>query len=207
VPERLKRFPARSFSGGRSSMALAVVVLMIVTAAHLGAQPSQAHEMPNLDIVTVWKIVNTAIFAAFLAFLIAKYGPKFFQARSLAIQKAIEEATGLKIEAEFRHSEIDRKMASLPEEINKLRAQEALERERAHEIFRQETESAIAHIWHNAQAEIEACRQEGMRRVRRRTAELALQVAERRIRERFRDAEPQEFVDEFLHLVQRGKAR
>jgi F0F1-type ATP synthase membrane subunit b/b' len=183
-----------------------VLPLLVVAAVHLGAQPTQAQERTQLDVVTKWKIANTALFAAFLGFLIWKYAPAFFNARSEAIQKAIEEATGLKIEAEFRYSEIDRKMARLPEEIRKLRAQEATERERDHQRFRHETEAGMAHIRHTAQAEIEGYRQEGMRRTRRRTADHALRFAERRIREGLGAHEPQESVEDFLHLVDRGKA-
>jgi F-type H+-transporting ATPase subunit b len=178
----------------------------MAAAPHLGAQPSQAQETTRLDVVTIWKIVNTTIFFAFLGFLAWKYVPDFFNARSLAIQKAIEEATGLRIEAEFRYSEIDRKMATLPDAIRGLRAQEAAERERDHQRFRHETEGAMAHIRHNAQAEMEGYRLEGIRQVRRRTADQALQFAERRIRERLGANEPQEFVEDFLHLVARGKA-
>ena len=94
-----------------------------------------------MDAVTRWKIANTLIFAIGLGYLIAKYAPAFFNARSGEIQKAIQDATGLKIEAEFRSSEIDRKMAGLAEEVKKLRQQYADELEREHERFRHETEA------------------------------------------------------------------
>ena len=42
---------------------------------------------------------------------------QFFNARSADIQKAIQEATGLKMNADLRYSEIDRKMANLSSEV------------------------------------------------------------------------------------------
>ncbi|MGH9618733.1 MAG: hypothetical protein ACRD45_03340, partial [Bryobacteraceae bacterium] len=121
-------------------------LLFAAAALHLSAQPAAGLSV-GLDSVSWLKIFNTGLFFAFLAWLIYKYAPKFFQARSLVIQKAIEEATGLKIEAEFRHSEIDRKMATLPEEVRKLRARETAERQRDHRRFQRETEGAMAHVW------------------------------------------------------------
>ncbi|MGH9583739.1 MAG: hypothetical protein ACRD4O_12455 [Bryobacteraceae bacterium] len=180
---------------------LLVGLLLAVAAPHLGAQPAEAQGTSRLDMVTVWKLVNTAIFFGFLAWLIYKYAPAFFGARSLAIQKAIEEATGLKIEAEFRYSEIDRKMATLPDEIRRLRVLDAAERERDHRRFQRETEGSVAHVWRNAHAEIEAYWQQGTRRVKQRTADLALQFAEQHIPEHLDARESERSVRDVLHLV------
>lgn len=179
-----------------------LALLFAAAALHLGAQPVESHET-GLDSVSWLKFFNTGLFFAFLGWLIYKHAPKFFQARSLTIQKAIEEATGLKIEAEFRHSEIDRKMATLPEEIRKLRAQESAERQRDHRRFQRETENAIAHVWRNAEAEIEAYWLQGMRRVKERTAELALQFAEQHVPERLGPRESEQSVRDVIHLVGR----
>ncbi|MGH9625278.1 MAG: ATP synthase F0 subunit B [Bryobacteraceae bacterium] len=176
-------------------------LLFSTAALHLSAQPAAAGGSPGPDTVSLLKIFNTGLFFAFLAWLIYKYAPKFFQARSLAIQKAIEEATGLKIEAEFRHSEIDRKMATLPEEVRQLRARETAERQRDHRRFQRETEGAMAHVRRNAQAEIEAYWLQGMRQVKERTADLALQFAEQHVPERIGPRESEESVRDVIHLV------
>jgi F0F1-type ATP synthase membrane subunit b/b' len=178
-------------------------LFLLAAAHHAAAQVPTPQETAVMDVVTRWKIANTAIFAIGLGYLIAKYAPAFFNARSAEIQKAIQDATGLKIEAEFRSSEIDRKMASLAEEVKKLRQQYAGEMEREHERFRRETEAEIEHIHHNVAAEIQALRLEGTRELRRYTAQLALEQAERRLRDRA-VLEPQDdFVRDFIHLVER----
>ena len=168
------------------------------------AQLPTAQETAQLDAVTIWKIANTIIFAIGLGYLIAKYAPEFFKARSAEIQKAIHDATGLKIEAEFRSSEIDRKMAGLADEVKKLRQQYAEELEREHERFRQETQAELEHIERNIAAEIEAFRLEGARQVRRHTAQLALASAERRLQERLASGPQDPFVRSFVHLVEQG---
>lgn len=178
-------------------------MLVLAAAPHAFAQESQ-QENVALDAVTRWKIANACIFVIGLGFLFWKYAPAFFNARSADIQKAIQDATGLKIEAEFRYSEIDRKMATLADEVKRLRRQSAAEMEREHQRFRHDTEMEIEHIYRNVAAEIDAFQNEGTRQIRRHTAQLALNLAERQLQDRFRSDEPAEFLQDFVHLVERG---
>lgn len=168
-------------------------------------QETRQQETAALDVVTRWKIANTIIFVIGLGYLMAKFAPAFFNARSADIQKAIQDAMGLKIEAEFRYSEIDRRMATLAEEVKKLRQQAAAEMEREHATWRHDTEREIEHMNREVAAEIDAFRKEELREIRRHTANAALQLAERRMRERFASAEPRNFLDDFVHLVEQGK--
>lgn len=178
--------------------------VLILGSPHVLAQET-AQETAVLDAVTRWKIINTAIFVIALGYFLWKYAPAFFNARSADIQKAIKDATGLKMEAEFRYSEIDRKMATLAEEVKKMRAEAAVELERDHERFRHEAQIEIGHIQHNVSAEIEAFRQEGIIQIRQHTARLAMERAERRLQERLSSGERDDSVENFIHLVERGK--
>lgn len=180
------------------------VLLLLIAASPVFAQETP-QQTAILDAVTRWKIINTILFVIGLGWLLAKYAPAFFNARSADIQKAIQDATGLRIEAEFRHSEIDRKMATLADEIKRMREHAAADMERAHQRFRHETQLEIEHIHHNTQAEIEALRKEGADQVRRHTALLALNDAERRLRDRFATEDSTPLIDDFIRLVQRGK--
>ncbi len=184
-------------------------LLFISGSIHAFGQQSQsqqqADETAALDRVGKWKLINTALFAAGMAWLLAKYAPGFFNARSSDIQKAIQDATGLKIEADFRYSEIDKKMANLAGEINKIRAQADIEMEREHKRIQHQTELEVARIHQSAPNEIEALRQEAANRVQLQTARIALEMAERRLQERFAQGEPGNPVDDFIRLIERGK--
>ena len=186
-------------------LGLRVSLFFLLSAAlAAAAQVYSPEQRSALDTVTIWKVVNTAIFAIGLGWIIAKYAPRFFNARSADIQKAIQDATGLKIEADFRYSEIDRKMATLSEEVKRIRDEAAIEMEREHERIRRATEFELQQIHARSMAEIDALRGEGVRQVRQRTAHLALALAERRLRERAGAVEPSLF-DDFIHLVERSK--
>ena len=186
-------------------VALWAVLLLVTGAPHASAQESSAQETALLDRVGPWKIINFALFAIGLGLLLAKYAPAFFNARSADIQKAIRDATGLKMDADLRYSEIDRKMATLAQEVKRLRDEAAGEMEREHNRVRQDTAGGIERIHHNVMAEIEAFRQEGMRKVRRQTARAALELAERRIESRGGSGEQDHLLAEFIHLVEQGR--
>jgi F0F1-type ATP synthase membrane subunit b/b' len=165
-------------------------------------QVAQEDEQSGIE---KWKLVNTAIFVLLLGFGVYKFAPKFFQARSLDIQKAIKDATGLKIDADFRYSQIDKKMANLPDEVARLKAEAAAEMEREHQRVKDETAEEIAHIVHNADYEIEWLRAEGAQQVKQHTANLALGLAERRLQAYFAQAGDKNNVDDFATLVGSGK--
>ena len=168
-------------------------------AAHGGGERAEPADLGP------WKLVNTGIFAVALGWFLVKYSPRFFNARSSDIQKAIQDATGLKIQADFRSSEIDRKMATLDDAVRHMRDQAKVEMEREHERIRRDTEEQISHMRDNASNEVEGLRKEGQIRVKIHVAELALDLAERRLRDRFSRGEPGQLTDDFIHLVEQGK--
>ena len=184
---------------------LAVFAALLLAAPPLCHAQESKSETAALDSVTRWKVINTLIFAGGLAWFLAKAGPRFFNARSSDIQKAIKDATGLKIEADFRYSEIDKKMATLPQEVEKLRAQGRQEREREQARVVEETRTEVERIQAHAALEVDALRKEAAGRVQLHTAQLALGLAERRLQNRFANGEPAGLTDDFLRLIERGR--
>lgn len=152
-----------------------------------------------------WHLINTGLFALGLGWALWKLAPGFFNARSADIQRAIKEATGLKLEADLRYSEIDRKMATLPEAVKKLKEQGALEMEREHRRRQDETAREIKRIEEASAAEVEGLRNDALRQARQRTARTALQLAEHRLAERISSSSNDELLQDFVHLVERGK--
>lgn len=184
------------------SLAFGCALLLFGNVSSANAQSSQ--EYSAIDRLTPLRWANWLIFAAGLGYLIYRYGPPFFNARSADIQKAIQEATGLKLQGDFRRSEADKKMATLPAEIEKVRRQNEESLAREHERVLRETEAEIQHIHANIAAEISALRLEGAQRLRRHTAESAIALAERRLRDRL-VSEPDNFVPDFLQAVERDR--
>jgi len=178
-------------------------LMLCVGAHHAAAQePKEQAAEPAGDMK--WKIINTALFVIGVGYLISRSAPAFFNARSADIQKAIKDATGLKIEADFRYSEIDRKMATLTDEVKRMRAQSAIEMDREHERIRRDTAFEIQRLQQNVSAELEAFRKEGIRKIRQQTAQAALALAERQLRDRLAGGDSYDQVHDFVQLVERG---
>jgi F-type H+-transporting ATPase subunit b len=186
-------------------LSICVALALFAGGLQAVAQESQHGDEAAANSIGKWKLINTALFAALVAWFLAKNGPRFFNARSTDIQKAIQDATGLKIEADFRYSEIDKKMATLADEVARIREQGKVQMDREHERFRLQTEQEIDRLRQNASNEIDALRQEAANRVRRETAELAIGSAERRLKDRFGQGEQDGLVGNLVRLIERGK--
>jgi F-type H+-transporting ATPase subunit b len=180
-------------------------LLLLAGLTVLGAEKSASAENASEASNTGWKIANFAIFAGGIGYFIFKFAPGFFHARSADIQKAIKDATGLKMEADLRYSETDRKMANLAEEVGRLRAESQAEMEREYARLRAHTAEEIAYIQRNVGVEIEAQQAEGAAKLRGYATEQALAEAESRLRERLGSTDQKDFVGDFLRLVERGK--
>lgn len=186
-------------------------ILIVVSAVTLSVATPAAHAVETASQrvaqedeasnVMKWKLINSAIFALLLGFAAVKYGPKFFNARSLDIQKAIKDASGLKIEADFRYSAIDKKMANLSGEVGRMKAEAAAEMDREHNRVLEETRDEIEHIGRHADVEIESLREDGALAVKRHTAQLALGLAEHRLQAHYAQNDEQNNVGEFVSLV------
>jgi F-type H+-transporting ATPase subunit b len=166
-------------------------------------QPSKSESANETD-DTIWKIANFAIFAGGIGYAIFKSAPRFFNARSADIQKAIQDATGLKLNADLRYSEIDRRMANLSSEVGKLRAEAQYEMQREHARMNSQTREEIAYIQRSTKAEIEALRGEGADKLRAHATQEALALAETRLRARFAASDQKDLLQDFLRLVERG---
>ena len=164
-----------------------------------------SQEITALDTVTRWKVINTLLFAVLLGWGIWKYAPAFFNARSADIQKAIKDATGLKIDADFRYSEVDKKMANLVTAKKQLEDEANAELEREHQRISQATDEHLNHIRRTVETEREAFHAEAAQRLLQHTAQLALELAETRLEQRFAAGEPADLLEDFIHLVDRGK--
>jgi F0F1-type ATP synthase membrane subunit b/b' len=185
----------------RRLLYLLLLAGMTLLGAQKPAQSEGVHEEDN----TIWKIANFAIFAGGIGYVIFKFAPAFFNARSADIQKAIKDATGLKMEADLRYSETDRRMANLAEEVGRLRAESQAEMDREYARLRAHTAEEIAYIQKSVGVEIEAQRGDGAAKLRVYATEQALAAAEDRLRERFASADQKDLVGDFLRLVETAK--
>ena len=168
--------------------------LLVLTAVVCCAQEPGAAE----DKYAVWKWINFLILAGGLGYLMAKNLPAFFQSRTASIQKGIAEAQLMKQDAERRAADMDRRMSALGAEIDKFRAASQAEMQQEGERIGRETAAQLKKIEEHAAVEIESVGKTARRQLKEYAAELALGLAEERLRTRIDSATESKLVDDFV---------
>ena len=149
-----------------------------------------------------WRVVNFVIMAGGVGYLIVKNAGPFFTARSKKIREEIVQGEEARQEAERRAAEVDRRLANLEADIAGLRAVSEREAEHEFERMRQRTAAETAKIQAHAEQEIAAAGKTARAELKRYAAELAIGLAERKIRTRM-NAETQDgLVASFVHELE-----
>jgi F-type H+-transporting ATPase subunit b len=152
---------------------------------------------------TGWKWANFVILVGGLGYLIWKKGAGFFRARTDELQQAIAEAAKLREEANRSVAEAEERLRNLEAAIEDLRrrAHDAMAGES--ERVRLETEQALGKIQSHAEQDIAsaalACRLE----LKAYSAELALALAEQKIRGRLTPEMDRALVSTFVDDMER----
>jgi F-type H+-transporting ATPase subunit b len=132
----------------------------------------------------IWKWANFVVLAGGLGYLIGKKGGPFFAARSVKIRKDLVDAGEVRNQAEARAAEVDRRLANLEAEIAALRADSGKEEEAEAGRFGQHTAAEIAKTQAHAEEEIVAAGKAARMELKRYCADLAVGLAEQKIRAR-----------------------
>jgi F-type H+-transporting ATPase subunit b len=186
-------------------MKLRIFVLGLVTAALcLAAEQGGAAEA---EPEPVWVWANFLILAIGLGYLLAKHLPTFFQTRTESIRKDIVEAQQAKTDAERRAADMEARMNAIGAEIEKFRAEARAEMEQEGARIRRETADLIEKMERQAQLEIESAGTAARRQLRAYAAELAVDLAEQRIRERLDEPTEASLIEGFVRNLQREESR
>lgn len=181
--------------------------VMTVYAQEKGAEPpSQAAdkpaegEKPGMD---VWKWANFLLLAGIIGWAVHKNAGPFFAARTLQIKKDMLEADDLRTQSEARAADVERRLANLENDLAGLRAESAREAEAETARLSRATAAEIAKIQAQAEQEIAAAAKAARLELKRYSAELAIGLAEDKIRARLTPEMQQALISGFVrHLEQ-----
>ena len=130
------------------------------------------------------KVINFGILAVGLFLIGRKAVPAMFRARTEEIQKDIAAAQQTKREADLRAAQMEARLKALGADIESFRQQAAEDMRHEGERLRQETVAQIQRIEEQAAQEIESAGKTARRELRQYAGELALRLAEERVRAR-----------------------
>jgi F-type H+-transporting ATPase subunit b len=156
--------------------------LLVLTGAC--AVPLAAQHGESGDRTTLWKSGNFLILAGVAGYFLYKKGGAFFAGRTAEIQRGLTEAARLKMEAEARYADMERRLADLGAQVESLRQQAHEESGAEGERLRQETERELRNIQAQAEQEISAAVKAARHELRAYSAELAVGLAAGKIRAR-----------------------
>ncbi|MGC9971830.1 MAG: hypothetical protein ABSE56_14710 [Bryobacteraceae bacterium] len=136
------------------------------------------------DRTTLWKFANFVILAGVAGYFLYKKGGAFFVGRTAEIQRGLKEAARLKMEAEARYADMERRLADLGAQVESLRQQAHEESGAEGERLRRETGRELKRIQAQAEQEISAAVKAARQELRAYSAELAVGLAAGKIRAR-----------------------
>jgi F-type H+-transporting ATPase subunit b len=178
-----------------------ILSIGLILAASLLAQ--EGHEAESGDRWLGWKWANFAILAVGLGYLIRKHAPAYFAQRSTEIRQGIAEATQTKQDAEARAAAMDRRLAALDSEIAKLRSEAHEEISAEGGRISRETMHRVQKIQGQGEQEIAVMSRGARDELKKYAAELALNLAQQRIRSRMTEDAEDGLVDAFLQDLRR----
>lgn len=155
---------------------------------------------------TIWQAVNLAIIVGVILYFGRKPIAAYFADRRGTIETELSTAADLLAQAEQRNSELQRKLVDLSSEVEGIqenasrRAEEEAERILADarataERIRRDAKSAVTQELRRAQAEL-----------REEAADLAMDIAARKLSDQVEEADRDRLVDEFITRVEPAAA-
>ena len=162
-----------------------------------GHSPDTKQEAEQNDPWIWWKWANFGILAIGLGF-IGKVAPAFFAERSRSIGQAMFEAATAVRDAQMRATEIEARFAALENDIADLRRNAKAEMSAETERISRETVQRLQKIQDQSTQEIALIARAARHDLRKYSAQLALGLAEQRLRSRMTQGTQDGLVDGFL---------
>ena len=145
-----------------------------------------------------WEWANFAVLAIAAVYFIRKSAPPFFAARSRDIRKEIIEAEEARKDAEARAAAVEKRLANLESEIAALRTEAQEEARAERERIAHHTAGELAKIRLHAEQEIAAAGKAARMELKRYSADLAIALAEQKIRARMTPGTEEALVRGFV---------
>ncbi len=179
-------------------MAIVLVALSLAGALPaLRAAEGEAGETREL----LYRILNFAILAGGLGYLIKKHGGAFFAARGEAILRGISEAQKLHEESEARARAVEERLAGLGAQIEELRAKAKAEMAAEQARREREAEQAVRKVFTQAEQEMAALVKTARLELKAHAASLAIELAEKKIAGRITPQTQRSLVGSFIESL------
>ena len=178
-------------------LAILLLGLGLCLGAAAGAEEDKKSAMPEPNLG--WEWANFVILVGVLGYVAVKQGGPYFNLRAAEIRKGIDEAKAIKADSDAKIAAINSKLGRLDAEIATLRETAQAERRAAEQRLKDETAREIERIRANAGAEIDSAGKTERIALQKYAAQLALELAETKVRARSSASTEEALVRAFIH--------
>jgi F-type H+-transporting ATPase subunit b len=181
-------------------------------ASHETAHPGDAHGGPHeqpkfLGIpFWIWKLVNMLLFFGFLAYLVGGPIKRAFAERTVAIQRAADEARERRAKADQMAADIQERLSRIEGEVQAIRDRAQSEGERQKRELIAAAEAEAKKIIANAQSEVDNRLRHARSELTDYAGELAAQRAEQILREKINADDQRRLFQESLTEVEGARS-
>ena len=179
-------------------IAIAVIVLVGGSVMAQGHEGEEAHGSA-LDLV--FRVVNFAILAGALVYLLKKPFGNYLDAKTEQIRSDLAAAASKREQAEAERKEAEARLAGLDEEIAEARAKGLAQAEDERRRILQAAENEAVRLAEHAKKEIEAELELARRKLTARAAELSIEMARKKLGEQIGDADRRALFEKGLEKL------
>jgi F-type H+-transporting ATPase subunit b len=165
--------------------------------AAAGAEHGQA-EHGESWLSVFWRVANFAILAGGLWYLLRKPVERYLEARADQIQKGLVDAAMMRSHASSQIQDIEARMKALPAEIDRLQARGAEEVAAEQVRIREAAELERQRLMEQARRDIDLQLQSARRDLTTHAANLAVDLAEKKIAREITPADQLRLVDQYV---------
>ena len=191
-----------------ATLLLAATIACTAGAALASAQEKKTESPESKEGgLEVWKWANFLVLAGGLGYLIGKHAGPFFQARSHKIRQDMAEGELALKEAKARADQVARRLANLEADIAALHEESKAEIEAETQRMASRTAAELAKIRAQAVSEIASAGKAARAELKRYSADLAVALAEQKVRARMNPQAQEALVEAFVHDLANPAAR
>jgi F-type H+-transporting ATPase subunit b len=180
-------------------VAMTALILVAGVAQAAGDSHEGAEEVLK---ETIYQGLNLALLLGVLFYFGRKPISEFFSSRRSEIHSELSEAADLLAQAEQRNSELQRRLVDLGSEIEEIREEAGRRAEEEAERILADAHATAERIRSDAQAGVAQELRRAQSELREEAADLALEIAARKLSEQVGETDRERLVDEFILRVE-----
>ncbi|NIM57883.1 MAG: F0F1 ATP synthase subunit B [Candidatus Aminicenantes bacterium] len=177
-----------------------ILLILLLLPFFISMAPADEEHSSNFKDF-IGKAVNFIILFGGLAYFLFKPIRNFLQKRSEEIEQGLKDAESAQKEAEMKLREAKVRLATLEDEIEKLKKDAEIEGSKEKERIIQLAQQEAERIKHFAKQEIDMLMRAGIQDLKQYTAELASALAEERIKKKMSPEDQSFLIDKSIEKL------